>query len=87
MIIDALIALGTTLLGGMLEALPVATTITWPTATAQFTAWAGAFLSLDRYLPIHEEVAVVTAALAIRGALLAMWLFSFVYGKLPGKAT
>lgn len=87
MIIDTLITLGTTLIGGIVEALPAASTIEWPVQPAQFAAWAGAFLALDRYLPIHEQVAVVGAALAIRGALLAMWVSSFVYNKLPGKAT
>ncbi len=42
---------------------------------------------LDRYLPIHESVAVILAGVTIQGAMVALWLANKLYDLIPFKGT
>lgn len=87
MIADTVIGLAVAVLGTAIGALPgAAFTVEWdpPAAITGAATFVG---SLNRYVPILEMTTVIVAAGVIRGATTALWLFGWVYARLPFKGT
>ena len=71
---------------GIIAALPATSTIDTTPLTIPDVVWNPlvAVLQLDRYLPVHELLAVAAAALAIQAGMAAAWLTGWLAKHLLG---
>lgn len=75
------------LLNGVVGHLPAASNLVPISVPSVFTDAAALVGQLDRYVPIHEMVAVIGLALLIQGGMMLFFVASWIYQRIPFKAT